>query len=108
MVSDFTLQMIDEANALINEGTITKEAAYCEQAVKLLKNLKYRIHEEILLNEIKIFEKEHDEKLKQMLAGIENSGDDPLRKRVNTFKQYELNSLIYLRKYLQLTKDYDF
>ena len=53
MVSNFITDRIDNAHALIDQGSYV-------QAVELLKNIKHRIHKSDVLNEIDVFEKEHD------------------------------------------------
>lgn len=100
MVSGFIQDRIDTAHALIDEG------AY-DQAVEVLKNIKYRIHEEGVLADIEQFEKEHDKKLEDMTQGIDTSSDDPLRKNYNKTLQWKKYSQVYLRFYSKLTQQYD-
>ena len=100
MVSSFITDRIDNAHALIDQGSY-------DQAVELLKNIKFRVHEEGVVAEIETFEKEHDKKLEDMIKGIQTSSDDPLRKQHNELKQWEKYSHMYLRFYDNLTKHHD-
>lgn len=100
MVSEFIRDRLDNAHAMIDEGGY-------DQAVHLLKNIKYRVHEEGVRAEIEQFEKEHDKKLDDMIKGIQTSNEDPLRKQHNEIHQWEKYSHMYLQFYDNLTKHND-
>ena len=100
MSKDFIDQEIDEAHYLIKQGEF-------EQAVSQLKDIKLRVHEEVVLERIKGFEREHDDMLKERLEKIEGDNSDPLRKQSNGMDQVAKYARSYLKFYDKLRKEYD-
>jgi len=100
MSKEFVDNEIDEAHHLIKQG------AY-EQAVNNLKDLKMRIHEQTVLDEIKTFEEEHDTKLQQRLKNIEGNNEDPLRKQNDGAEQVSKYARAYLSFYDKLRKEHE-
>ena len=100
MVREFIQDRIDTAHALIDNGQY-------QEAVELLKNLKYRIHQEEPLQDIDSFETEHDTKLKERLSSIQTSVEHQLIKHSNELDQLHKYATAYLKFYDTLTKDYD-
>lgn len=100
MVSEFIRNRLDSAHSLIDEGSF-------EAAVNLLKNIKLRVHDEVVSDKISVFEKEHDNTLSKRVNDIRSSSKDSLRKQYEELDQYESYAKSYLSFYDRLSKEYD-
>ena len=100
MSSDFIDNEIDQAHDLIKQGVY-------EQSVSQLKDIKLRVHEPKVVEEIKNFEEEHDKKLEERLKSIDGSNNDPLRKQSDAIEQIAKYARSYLSFYDKLRKDYE-
>ena len=100
MSKEFIENRVDMAHNAIDEGDP-------QAAVNILRNLKLRIHDVHLEEEIKKFEKKEDTRFENKLEEINKSGRDPLRKDRN--KQIEIIKYAkrYLNFYDRLRKEHD-
>lgn len=100
MVSEFIKNRLDIAHDSIDKGEYG-------EAVRILKNIKLRVHEEKAEKEIETFETEKDGKLEAKLIEIDKSEDDPLRKEANAMSEYELYAKAYLNFYSNLVRHHE-
>jgi len=97
MNNDFIIDRINQAHHMIDEGNY-------QNAVEILKNLKFRVHDGKLEADIKHFEKTCDETLEKDIVNIDNTSVDPLRKQSNINEKYYGWATSYLNFYDRLVK----
>jgi len=100
MSKDFIDNEIDQAHELIKQGGF-------EDAVNILKLLKTRIHDDVLISKIKKFEDEHDKKLEERYLEINNSDRHRYDKRDEKMKQLFSYAQSYLHFYDKIRKEND-
>jgi len=105
MVSDFIRERLDFSHALIDEGRQAKEAF--EQAVNILKNIKYRIHDPQLKQKIKEFEQTHDDTLQMRINEIKQKSADPMIEGRDIHFQQGVYAKSYLEFYDEIAKQAD-
>ena len=100
MSKDFIDNRIDASHNLIDQGDF-------QGAVNILKNIKIRIHDPVIEQKIKDFEKQHDEEVKNKIEKIQKTYLDSITEYGNESEIAKRYAIAYLNFYDTLRKEHE-